>query len=261
MGYENILLERDGGVAWITINRPHVLNALNDATVLELGRALDELEPDDSVRVLVITGAGDKAFIAGADIKELQALTSAAEGQEKSLRGLRLLSKIEKFSRPVIMAINGYALGGGCELAMAGDIRLASDSAKLGQPEINLGIIPGWGGTQRLSRLVGKGAAKLLVFTGEMIDAAEALRLGLVDRVYPAAEFREKVAAFAGALAEKAPVALRLAKASINEGLETDLERGCYIEAANFGVVCATEDRVEGTGAFLEKRKPDFKGR
>lgn len=261
MSYENILLERDGGVATVTINRPQVLNALNEATVAELDRAMDELATDEAVKVVVITGAGEKAFVAGADINELRALESPQAGVAKSRQGQAVFTKIERLPKPVVMAVNGYALGGGCELALAGDIRLASDQAKLGQPEINLGIIPGYGGTQRLPRLIGKGAAKLLVLSGEMIDAAEALRLGLVDRVYPAGEFRLRVAEFARNLAGKAPVALRLAKESINDGLEADLDRGLVLEAQNFGIITSTEDRVEGTGAFLEKRKPNFKGR
>ena len=260
MRYENILLEREENIGIITINRPKVLNALNEATLFELEAALDELAADKQVRAIIITGAGEKAFVAGADIGELQALPSPAAGLAKCQRGQSLLFKIENLPKPVIMAINGFALGGGCELAMAGDIRLAADTARLGQPEINLGIIPGYGGTQRLPRLVGKGMAKLLIFTGDMISAEEALRIGLVDKVVPATELMEAARGLARQLAAKAPVALALAKASINQGLEVDLERGCALEAANFAIICSTGDRLEGTSAFLEKRKPSFKG-
>ena len=261
MAYQNISVERDENIAVITVNRPQVRNALNVATLRELGEALDELAVDPAVRAIVLTGAGDRAFVAGADINELRALGSSQEAEAFAQHGQGVFYKIEQIDKPVIVAVNGYALGGGCELALAGDIRLAADTARFGQPEINLGIIPGFGGTQRLSRAVGKSAAKLLILTGEMIDAQEALRLGLVDRLYPLAELLPAAKALAKALAAKAPVALALAKRAINLGLETSLERGLGLEVALFGQVCATEDRLEGTSAFLEKRQPSYKGR
>jgi len=261
MAFRNLLLERGEGIAVVTVNRPRVLNALNEATLSELEAAFKELETDDEVRAIILTGAGDRAFIAGADINELRALSSAHQAQAFARRGQELLAHIENLEKPVIAAINGYALGGGCEIAMACDIRLAADTAKLGQPEINLGIIPGYGGTQRLPRLVGRGMAKLLILTGDMIDAHEALRIGLVDRVVPAARLMDEARALARTLAEKPPIALALAKRAINVGMELDLASGCAYEASLFGLACATEDRVEGTSAFLEKRKPHFRGR
>ncbi|MBI5017204.1 MAG: enoyl-CoA hydratase/isomerase family protein [Deltaproteobacteria bacterium] len=261
MGYENILLERDEGIAILTFNRPKALNALNAVTIRELDAALDEVAADTSIRALVLTGAGEKAFVAGADITEIRALPSPLAGVDMCRRGQAVFFKLEKLDKPVIVAINGFALGGGCELAMAGDIRIAADTARLGQPEINLGILPGYGGTQRLPRLVGKGAAKLLIYTGDMVTAAEALRIGLVDKVVPAAEVLEAAKALAKQLAGKAPLALALCKRSIELGVEIDLERACAIEAENFGVCCATEDKAEGTAAFVEKRKPIFQGR
>ena len=260
MTYENILLDREEDIALLTFNRPKALNALNAATIRELDAALDEVAADDSIRALVITGAGDKAFVAGADITEIRALPSPKAGLDMCRRGQTAFFKVEKLDKPVIIAINGFALGGGCELAMTGDVRIAADTARLGQPEINLGIIPGYGGTQRLPRLVGKGAAKLLIYTGDLITADEALRIGLVDKVVPASEVLATAKALARQLAAKAPVALALCKRSIELGLEVDIERGCAIEAENFGVCCATEDKAEGTAAFVEKRKPVFKG-
>ncbi len=261
MAYQNILVEREDKIAVVTINRPQVRNALDVATVREIGAAVDELAADEGVRAIVFTGAGDRAFVAGADINELRAIESAAQAEEFARYGQAVFSRLEQLEKPVIMAINGFALGGGCELAMAGDIRLAADTAKLGQPEINLGIFPGYGGTQRLPRLVGKGAAKLMIMAGEMIDAQEALRLGLVDRVVPAADLLPTAKALAKTLAEKAPVALALAKKAIDQGLERSLADGLALEASLFGQVAATEDRREGTSAFLEKRKPSFRGR
>ncbi len=261
MAYENLIVERDGPIGIITINRPQVLNALNDQTVREIDTALVELGNDPDVRVIVITGAGPKAFVSGADINELRALKTAQEARRKAAEGQRVLRRIEMLPKPVIAAINGYALGGGCEIAMACDIRVAADTAKLGQPEINLGILPGYGGTQRLPRLVGGGRAKLLLFTGEMVDANEAYRLGLVDKVVPAAELMDQVKALAQNIASKAPVALALIKEAVNRGLEMPLDDANAFEAQAFGLVATTEDRVEGTSAFLEKRRPQFKGR
>jgi enoyl-CoA hydratase len=261
MEYESIVVTRAGGIAIITFNRPKVLNALSAATMRELLAAIDELDQDPNVRCIILTGAGDKAFVAGADINELRAIRSAADGAAFARRGQETLFKIENLDKPVIAAINGYALGGGCELAMACDIRIAADTAKLGQPEIDLGIIPGYGGTQRLPRLVGKGRAKWLILTGEMITAQEALRIGLVDMVVPAAQLMEMARELAQTIAGKAPLAVAWAKRSINIGSETDLVTACAYEASQFGLVCGTEDRIEGTSAFLEKRPPRFQGK
>ena len=261
MEYENLRFEYDGPVAIITVNRPKVLNALDEKTIEELERAVEQIERDDGIRAAIFTGAGEKAFVAGADIAELRAVPTAHEAAEKSSRAHSLFSRIENLPKPVIMAINGFALGGGCELAMAGDIRIAAETAKLGQPEINLGLIPGYGGTQRLPRLVGKGMAKMLILTGDMIDAQEARRIGLVDKVVPADTLMEEARALARKLAEKAPLALRYAKRCIDEGLEVGFSHGCRLEAEAFGIILTTEDEYEGTSAFLEKRKPEFKGR
>ncbi|TAK29295.1 MAG: hypothetical protein EPO21_21735 [Chloroflexota bacterium] len=261
MTYENILVERDGNVAILKINRPKVLNAFNDATVLELTAAFDEFAADANVRAVVVTGAGDRAFIAGADINELRALKNSMDGLRKVSLGHQLLKKIESLPKPVIMAINGFALGGGTEFALAGDIRIAADTARLGLPEINLGIFPGMGGTQRLPRLVGKSIAKRMMFTGDHITADEALRIGMVDQVVPAAELMDTALTLARTIASKAPIAMALTKKAINEGMETDLDRGVEIESAYWGIAATTEDRVEGTSAFLEKRKAEWKGR
>lgn len=261
MGYKNLLAERDDKIAIVTINRPKVLNALNGATVCELDDIFVELAADPEVGAVLLTGAGEKAFVAGADISEFNELVSAREAAEYALRGQAVLSRIESLPKPVIAAINGFALGGGCELAMACDIRLAADTARLGQPEINLGIIPGYGGTQRLARLVGRGRAKLLCMLGDPIDAAEALRIGLVDRVVPAADLMDEAKQLARRLAGKAPVALALIKRAINVGLEGSLAEGLAYEAAQFGLAFDTEDRLEGVNAFQEKRKPVWQGR
>lgn len=261
MIYQNILVEREKNYAVITLNRPKVLNALNQALVAELDAALDELAADEGIRAVVLTGAGERAFAAGADIGEFNALPSASVAAEFSLRGQAVLNKIERLPKPVIAAINGFALGGGCELIMACDIRLAAGTARLGQPEINLGIIPGYGGTQRLARLVGKGAAKLLCLTGDHITADEALRIGLVDKVVPAADLLAEAKALAAKLASKAPVAVAAIKQAINVGIESTLADGLAFEAAQFGLVFDTEDRVEGVNAFLEKRQPTWQGR
>jgi enoyl-CoA hydratase len=261
MDDKNLLIERQDGIAVVTFNRPKKMNALNTATMRELDRALDEVAADENVGAIVLTGAGEKAFIGGADISEFNNLGSAMEAAGYALRGQSVLNKIEALPKPVIAAINGFALGGGCELAMACDIRLAADTARLGQPEINLGIIPGYGGTQRLARLVGQGTANLLCMTGDMIDAAEAQRIGLVDRVVPAADLLDEAKAMAQKLAGKAPVALALIKQAIRVGLEGSLSEGLTFEAAQFGMVFDTQDRVEGVSAFAEKRKPEWKGR
>jgi len=260
MPFDNLLLERDGAVALITINRPQVLNALNTPTIDEIGRLILDLKKDDSVRAIILTGAGDKAFVAGADINEL-AVQAPAPGREHALAGQHVLDLIENMGKPVIAAINGYALGGGCELAMACTLRIAADTAKLGQPEITLGILPGYAGTQRLPRLVGKARAMEMILTGTMISASEAERIGLVNRVVPAAALMAEAKKLAGDLAKQAPIAVRYIIDAINHGLEMAFVEGCRFEATLFGLVAASEDMREGTRAFLEKRKPDFKGK
>ncbi len=258
--YENLLLERDGAVAVITVNRPKVLNALNAPTLDELRQALRAVATDEAVRAVILTGAGEKSFIAGADINELAEQTPVT-GREHAMRGQHVLSVIENLGKPVIAAINGFALGGGCELAMACSIRLAADTAKLGQPEINLGIIPGYAGTQRLARLVGRGRALEILLTGDMIGADEAFRLGLVNRVVPAAELMGAARALAAKLAAKAPVAMRYILDAVNRGLDMPFAEAARFEATLFGLVAATEDMREGTRAFLEKRKAEFTGK
>jgi enoyl-CoA hydratase len=259
MGFDNLLLDHDGRVAIITINRPQVLNALNAATLDELGRALLQLQGDDSVRVVVITGAGEKSFVAGADINEL-AVQSPISGRERARAGQQVFALIENLGKPVIAAINGFALGGGCELAMACTLRLAADTARLGQPEINLGILPGYAATQRLPRLVGKGRALEMILTGAVITAAEAERIGLVNRVVPAGDLPAAARELAGQLARQSPTAIRYILAAVNNGLEMPFDEGCAYEATLFGLVTATSDMREGTRAFLEKRKPEFTG-
>jgi enoyl-CoA hydratase len=260
MAFDNLLLERDGAVAIVTINRPKVLNALNGQTLDELRRLVLELKADASVRVMILTGAGEKAFVAGADINEL-AVQTPISGREHALTGQHVLDLIEHMGKPVIAAINGFALGGGCELAMACTLRLAADTARLGQPEINLGLIPGYAGTQRLSRLVGKGRAMELILGGAPIAAAEAERIGLVNRVVPAAELMAEARKLAAQLAKNAPIAMRYIVNAVNKGAEMAFAEACQYEATLFGLVASTEDMKEGTTAFLEKRKPVFKGR
>ena len=260
MAFENLLLEQSGAVAIITVNRPKVLNALNAPTLDELRRAVLDMKRNDSVRVVVLTGAGEKSFIAGADINEL-AVQTPITGREHALLGQHVFDLFENLGKPVIAAINGYALGGGCELAMACTLRIAADTAKIGQPEINLGIIPGYAGTQRLARLVGKGKAMELILTGAQITAAEAERIGLVNRVVPAASLMSEVRSLAAALANNAPIAMRYIINAINKGLEMPFAEACVFEATLFGLVAATEDMKEGTRAFLEKRKAEFKGK
>lgn len=259
--YTDILVEVEGPVAVVTLNRPKVLNALRVALLAELSSALDRLQADPNVRAIILTGAGEKAFAAGADIGELNALGSASSGANQARMGQALTRKIERLSKPVIMAINGYALGGGCEIAMAGDIRIASETAKFGQPEVNLGLIPGYGGSQRATRLTGKGMAMLLCLTGETIDAREALRIGLVERVVPADRLLDEAKAIASAIASKAPLAIAACKRAINNGAHLSIDDALELEALEFGALVDTEDIKEGTGAFLEKRKPVWRGR
>ncbi len=260
MSFENLLIDREGPVAIVTINRPKVLNALNTQTLDELRRAILQLKHDESVRAVVLTGAGEKSFIAGADINEL-AVQTPTGGREHATIGQHVLDLIEHMGKPVIAAINGYALGGGCELAMACTIRIAAETAKLGQPEINLGIIPGYAGTQRLARIVGRGRALELLLTGDQIPAQEAHRLGLVNRVVPAADLMREARALAATLAAKAPVAVRYILEAVHKGLEMPFPQAQVFEATLFGLVASTEDMREGTKAFLEKRKPEFKGK
>ncbi len=260
MNFDNLLIERDQAVATITINRPRVLNALNTQTLDELRRAILGLKHDEGVRAVVITGAGEKAFVAGADINEL-AVQTPTSGREHAITGQHVLDLIEHMGKPVIAAINGYALGGGCELAMACTIRIASETAKLGQPEINLGIIPGYAGSQRLARIIGRGRALELLLTGDQITAQEAHRLGLVNRVVPAGDLLPQARALAASLAAKAPVAIRYILESVHKGLEMPFPQAQIFEATLFGLVASTDDMREGTKAFLEKRKAAFKGR
>lgn len=259
MSLETLLVLRDGPVATITVNRPHVLNALSAVTLDELRRTVLELQRDAAVRVVIITGAGEKAFVAGADITEIASQT-ATSGRDLALRGQHVLDLIENLGKPVIAAINGYALGGGCELAMACTLRIAADTARLGQPEINLGLIPGYAGTQRLARLVGAGRALDMLLTGDPISAAEAHRIGLVNRVVPAASLMTEVRTLAATLASKPPIAVRYIIDAVHKGLQMPLAEGQMLEATLFGLVAATEDMKEGTRAFLEKRKAEFKG-
>lgn len=261
MQFEDIVVALEAPIAVVTLNRPSVLNALRTQLLAELSRALDDLERDDNVRAIVVIGAGDKAFAAGADIGELNALASAGSGADQARSGQALTRQIERMRKPVIAAVNGFALGGGCELAMAADVRIAADNAKFGQPEVNLGLIPGYGGTQRLTRLAGKGMAMHLCLTGDMIDAEEALRIGLVTRVVPGGQLLDEARRIAHALAAKAPLAIAACKRAINNGAHLSLDDALELEALEFGALVDTEDIREGTGAFLEKRKPVWKGR
>jgi enoyl-CoA hydratase len=260
MAYEHLLIERDGAVLTITINRPKVLNALNAATIAEIDGAVAEAAADDGIRALVLTGAGDRAFVAGADINEL-AVQTPVGGREHARSGQAVLNRIERLGKPVIAAVNGFALGGGCELAMACTLRIAADTAKFGQPEINLGLIPGYAGSQRLPRLVGRGRALELLLTGQQITAEEAWRIGLVNRVVPAARLAEEARTLAQMLASRAPVAVRYILEAVRGGLEMTLPDAQDLEATLFGLVSTTDDMREGTKAFLEKRAPVFTGR
>lgn len=257
--YNNILVEDEGVVQVVTVNRPNVLNALNEETLLELYEAVTLAKKDDS-RVLVLTGAGERAFVAGADIKQMRDL-SALEGRRMTILGQTVMWELEELEKPVIAAVNGYALGGGCELAMACDIRIASTKAVFGQPEVNLGIIPGFGGTQRLARLVGSGRAKYYCMTGEQIQAQEAFRLGLCEKLVEPERLMEETMRIARLIAEKGPVAVRMVKRAICNGLNADLKTGVAYEAEAYTTAFATQDRVEGMSAFLEKRKPKFQSK
>lgn len=258
--YENLLFESENGIGIVTINRPKALNALNAATIYELDRMFDELAKDDTVKAVILTGSGQKSFVAGADITEMQAM-SAIKGRNWGKLAQAVFNKIENLPKPVIAAVNGYALGGGCEISMACDIRIAAENAKFGQPEVSLGIPPGFGGTQRLPRLVGKGRAKELLFTGDMIDAEEAYRIGLANKVVASEELMETAKAMAQKIMSRAPIAVQVCKAAVNEGMDTDLESGVAYEAEVFGLCFATEDQKEGMTAFVEKRKAVFTGK
>jgi enoyl-CoA hydratase len=260
MAYETLTLDVRDRIAVLTVNRPDKLNALNDRTIRELGAAIEEIRGRDNVGGAIVTGAGTKAFVAGADIAELSE-QGAVEGRERALRGQRIFSRFESSQKPVIAAINGFALGGGCELALACHVRIAADSARLGLPETKLGICPGYGGTQRLPRLVGQGRALELILTGEMVDAAEAHRIGLVNRVVPAAELMAAAEGMMRTMLEKGPIALACSIDAVTRGLQMPLEQGLALEATLFGVLASTEDMREGMRAFLEKRAARFAGR
>jgi enoyl-CoA hydratase len=256
MEFKNIILEVKESVGLIRMNRPEAMNALNSQTLGELKEAFSQLKDDDSVRVIVITGEG-KAFVAGADIAEMKDMTKE-QAEEFSRNGQKVFNKIAKIKKPVIAAVNGFALGGGCELAMACDVRIASEKAKLGQPEVNLGVIPGFAGTQRLSRLVGTAKAKELIFTADMVDAQTALSIGLVNRVVPVEQLMDACMEMAKKIASKGPKAVKLAKKVINEGVEEKLEKGSEYESQEFGECFASGEAKEGMSAFLEKRKPNW---
>jgi len=257
---ENVSYEKKDAIAYITVNRPKVLNALNAKTIRELRAVFEETRQDEAVRGVILTGAGGKSFVAGADIGELARVT-AVEAAEMTSNGQAVTSLIENLGKPVIAAVNGFALGGGCELAMACTIRLATESARFGQPEVKLGVIPGYGGTQRLPRLVGRGRALQLILSGGMIDAAEAYRIGLVNEVVPADGLIARAEAILQQIFGNAPLAVKFALESVSKGLETSQEEGLVIESSFFAICAATEDKKEGTSAFLEKRAPKFAGR
>ncbi|NNE97682.1 MAG: crotonase [Pyrinomonadaceae bacterium] len=257
--YETILIEKQEGIAVLTINRPDKLNALNSQVHLEGVAALDDLKEDKDVRVVVITGAGDKSFIAGADISEFAGKTPVT--QRAVFQNETLFNSVDTFPKPVIAMINGFCLGGGCELSLACDIRIASENAKIGQPEINLGIIPGGGGTQRLTRLIGEGKSMELILTGDMIDADTALELGLVNHVFSAEDLEEKTLKMAGKIASKSPIALQMAKEAVKTASKATLDEGLRREIDLFAICFSSEDKEEGVAAFLEKRKPEFKGK
>ncbi len=259
MELKYIIYEKSEAIATITLNRPEALNAFSKEVIEEVLQAVEDAKNDENVRVVVLTGAGEKAFSAGADIKAMKGM-NALKARELSLMGEKLCCALENMEKPVIAAMNGYALGGGLEVAMSCDLRIASENVRMGQTEINIGLIPGWGGTQRLTRLVGVAKAKEMVFTGRMIDAKTAEQLGIVNMVVPADKFKEAVKQFAAELATKAPVAIKVAKALINKGADIGLDAALALEREGFGVVASTEDLQEGVAAFAEKRKPTFKG-
>ncbi len=260
MSEELVMLEKEAPLALITINRPKALNALNSKVLKALSETLDRVNDDEEIRVVVITGAGEKAFVAGADIAEMSEMTPL-EGANFSRLGQLVFKKVEELKKPVIAAVNGFALGGGSELALACDFIYASENAKFGLPEVTLGIMPGFGGTQRLPRLIGKGRAKELIFTGKMISAKEALEMGMVNRVVPQEQLMDAVKEVASGIAKNGPIAVSIAKGLVDVGYDLPLDDGCLMESKSFGVCASTEDKREGMKAFLEKRKPVFKGR
>jgi enoyl-CoA hydratase len=259
MEYENVLFDVEDGVGLLQFNRPKALNALNSRTLDEVNAVIDKVRGDENIRVLVLTGAGDRAFVAGADITEFQSM-NPLKAKQLAEKGQGIFAKLENLPKPVIACVNGFALGGGCELAMSCDFIYASEKAKFGQPEINLGLIPGFGGTQRLARLIGRAKAKELCMTGEMINAQQARELGLVCKVFPAEQLREETMKAAKEMATKGQIALNFMKHVIDRGMNMDLDNGCALEAEAFGLCFASQDVKEGVSAFLEKRKPHFKG-
>jgi enoyl-CoA hydratase len=259
--FHNLIVDAGGAVRVITLDRPAVLNALNDALLRELSFALERFDADDAVRAVIITGSGEKAFAAGADIGELAALPSAEAARSAAQFGQRITRQIERMRTPVIAAVNGYALGGGCELALACDIRIASENAKFGQPEVNLGIMPGYGGSQRTARLLGRSMAMYLCLTGEIVDAAEALRIGLVDRIVPAAQLMTETKRVAETIASRAPLAVAACKRAIDRGIHLSIDEALDVEATEFSRLVTTADFRDGASAFFEKRKPVFTGR
>ncbi len=259
MEYKHIIFAKKDGIGYVTMNREKALNALNTDVLTELKHVFTSIDQDDAVKIAIITGKG-RAFIAGADIGQMAEL-SGSEGRDMTIQGQEVMESIENITKPVIAAINGFALGGGNELSMACDIRIASENAKFGQPEVNLGIIPGYGGTQRLPRLVGKGMAKKLIYSAEMIDAAEAYRIGLVDEVVPAEELMDAAEKLARTIMSKAPISIKMAKVAINNGMNCDLKTGVQFEAEAYTSTFVSEDRIEGMTAFLQKRKAEFKNR
>jgi len=257
---ENVLYEKRNGIAYVTVNRPKVLNALNTPTWADLRTAFEDARDDAALHGVILTGAGNKAFVAGADISELK-LATALDAERSSRFGQEVLDLIENLGKPVIAAVNGFALGGGCETAMACTIRIAADTAKFGQPEVTLGLIPGGGGTQRLPRLVGKGRALQLILSAEMISAQEAYRIGLINEIVPAADLFTRAEAILRKIASNGPMAVKFALTAVNKGLEASQDEGLLLEASYFGLCAGTEDKEEGTSAFLEKRAPQFRGR
>jgi enoyl-CoA hydratase/carnithine racemase len=257
---ENVVYDKKGPTAYVTLNRPRVMNALNKATITELRSAFEDARDDSAVRGVILTGAGEKAFAAGADIAEI-ANNTVVEAEQATRRGQGLTELIENLGKPVVAAVNGFALGGGCELAMACTIRIAAESAKFGQPEVKLGVIPGYGGTQRLPRLVGKGRALKLILSGDIIDAAEAYRIGLVDELVSAASLIERAETTLKKIIANAPLSVKYALEAVNKGLETSVAEGLLIEASLFAVCASTDDKKEGTSAFIEKRAPKFQGK
>jgi enoyl-CoA hydratase/carnithine racemase len=256
----NVVYEKKGPIAYVTLNRPKVLNALNKATINELRSAFEDARDDAAIRGVILTGAGEKAFAAGADIAEIS-INTAVEAEQSTRRGQGLTDLIENLGKPVIAAVNGFALGGGCELAMACSIRIAAESAKFGQPEVKLGVMPGYGGTQRLPRLVGRGRALKLILSGDIIDAAEAYRIGLVDELEPDAHVIERAEIVLRKIISNAPLSVKYALEAVNKGLETSVSEGLLLEASLFAVCASTDDKKEGTSAFLEKRAPKFQGK